>query len=253
MGTPLLSRRARRLVLTVTLALAAVATVAVVTGVLLMSAKPSWWRPIDAADPRTVATGRQTEDLVSNRLYAVRPTEPGFVPATPGAWRSEVWTVRISAAEATAWLNTRLRAWLANRYPKFRWPEEITELQVDFADRRVRVGARVTLGGRDQFLSATLTPSIAPDGSVSLPASTVSVGRLPIPASWVIDPGSGTSYMPASLRDQPETAAMLGAFAGRRPLARDAVLRLVDGRRVRVLAVEASGGALTLTCRTETE
>ncbi|HYE01819.1 MAG TPA: hypothetical protein VD963_01155, partial [Phycisphaerales bacterium] len=60
--------------------------------------------------------------------------------------------------------------------------------------------------------------------------------------------------LPVALRRSPEARALLSALTGETPLTERPVLRLADGRRVRLLAVRsaaAEGGRLTLTFQTE--
>jgi hypothetical protein len=74
------------------------------------------------------------------------------------------------------------------------------------------------------------------------------------PASWVIDGDDARrGYVPKELRALPETTAMFKALAGEGPLRDDASIRVGDGRRVRVLAIEPRGETLRLICRTELE
>ena len=84
------------------------------------------------------------------------------------------------------------------------------------------------------------------------------VGRLPMPAPWVlqgarseIEGGSETSLIPASAAELPETRQLIDTLLGERPVLELPAIRLLDGRRVRLLAIESRGGVVEFLCRTE--
>ncbi len=246
------ARRVRRWLLAGAASVVGVACAASLGAVGLARARPAWWRPDGSAGPGVDTIARRIEDSVASSLTLARPADPAFVDAHAGAWGSEVWTLRVGAPEANAWLNRRLRGWLRSQELDATWPPELRELQVDFSGSRIRVGARLHGAARDRVLSATLAPAIGPDGSLWVDAGWVHVGRLGMPASWVIDDERAMArYVPARLRERPESAGIARALAGAAPLVREAVFRLPDGRRVRVLGIEARDGVLELTCRTE--
>lgn len=220
-------------------------------GALLLSlwlsrTAPAWWRSVSPEDPRTIQRAEAVEQGVMNHAAMQRPAP---APGEPGT----VWTVALSAADANAWLNVRLPKWLANREEPVPWPAELDELQVEFEGGAVHVGARVRASGSQRVLSATLVPRVEPDGSLWVPARAVSVGRLAVPAGWVLGEARARARarVPEALRQMPEAAAMFLAFEGRAPLVSNAVLRLGDGRRVRLLDLRARDGRLEITCRTE--
>lgn len=245
----LVSRRARRWAALSGLGVVAVIFLLAAAAAVLSRESPAWWRTVRRDDPATIEVARHVEDALTRLLTRGRPMEPAD---EPGEWQSEPWSFRVHAGEANAWLNVRLRMWLANRDEAFAWPEELGEVQVDFHDGKVRLGASVRIGGRDQIISATLDPRLA-EGSLYTPAEWVSVGRLAVPASWVLEaagPDAG-GYVPRKLRGLPETDAMFQAFLGAAPMFRNAVIKLGDGRRVRVLDIRPDAGALVVRCRTE--
>ncbi len=249
----LLSRRLRRAVILGATALVALTTATGLVLVGLARGSPAWWRNVRRDDPATIETARQVEESLTSVLTRGRPTDPTYASAPGVPWRSTPWSFKIRATDVNAWLNVRLRLWLANREEDFVWPEEISQLQVDFSDGRIRVGARVRVGDRDQILSATLDPAVNEDGSLSAPARWVHVGRLSIPPSWVLDapdPG-GAGYVPRELRALPETQSMFRAFLGELPVTANPVIKLDGGRRVRILGVQSADGALVVHCRTE--
>lgn len=247
------SRRLRRLFLISATIVISVVAVLVLLGISLTNARPLWWRSVNAGDPKTIALAEEIESAVTRQLSLQRETDTS--PIAPGGprWRSREWSVSISASDANAWLNARLPQWLANRADEIRWPREIAEVQVDFDNGKIAVGARVVASGREQVLSATLVPEIHADGSLWTSATWLHAGQLPVPASWIIarllDPAR--SVLPEEIRDIPEARDMFEAFDGRGALITAPVVKLGDGRRVRLLKVRPRDGRLEMTCRTE--
>jgi len=214
-------------------------------------AAPAWWRRIDPANERTVQRANDLEGAISHHISMVRPGSTG--EAGGGVWRTEPWTVAMRAEDANAWLNVRLPVWMARENPRFEWPDEMTDLQVHFDAPLIRIGARVLADGREHYLSATLTPELRGDGSLWVKADWVHVGRLPIPASWVLGEAEARAedLIPAELRDVPEAKTFFRIVAGEEPMAERPVVRLPDNRRVRLMALKAEKGWVAITCRTE--
>ena len=255
-------RRTRRAIITAGLALVALASAGIMMAAAMARAAPSWWRSIRREDPVLVSLARRVENSVMNEAAANRPTRQAS-----GVWQSDQWQIRLSADEASAWLSIRLPMWLANQKDEFRWPRNLEDVQVEFQDGALTVGARVdgkrepaptegsatdATGGR--VLTATVAPRFDGQGRLYLPAERVNVGRLAIPASWVLDRsggGAATRYIPESIRTLPETTALVRAFEGDQAILESPVIKLGDGRRVRVLSLSLDRGMLEITCRTE--
>lgn len=255
------SRRSRRIVIAAGITVVAIASLTVAAAGALARERPAWWRTIRPDDRQTIAAAERVERVFTAELTRVRPTDPAIQWPGPGPWRSEPWVLELDAMDVNAWLCTRLPGWLAAQGDADAWPGGLGEVQVDFASPSVRIGATIRVSGRDQVISATLAPQVrhdaarpGDDGALWAPASWVHVGRLSIPASWVIDADAAhRGYVPKELRALPETTAMFKALAGQGPLRDDASIRVGDGRRVRVLAIEPRGKTIRLTCRTELE
>lgn len=229
-------------------------TAAVVITALGMTGRaPTWWRSIDPSSPATVRAGAELESSVIEQASRIRPTAPGFAAKPSGSWQSDEWALRISAAEANAWLNSRLAKWVANGRDGVGLPAEIKQIQVEFDEGEIQVGAKVQQADREQFLSATIQPGLATDGALWTRATWLYAGRFPVPASWVLGEitKAGSGYLPEELRVLPETSTMLRAFSGEVPVLQSPVLGLGDGRRVRLLRIRAEKGVLEVTCRTE--
>jgi hypothetical protein len=201
-------------------------------------------------DPATINLAVNVENALINHVNEHKP-----VPRGPGEpWLSDPWKIRIDSSEANAWLNVRLPMWLNNQQEKFHWPRNMSDLQVDFADQQITVGARVRSGDRHQVLTATLEPRLEKDGQLWLPASWVNLGRLAVPASWVLEraKSGAAEYVPTDLRKLDETQRLFRAFEGLEPIANTFLFRL-DDRKVRILEIRAEAGVLEITCQTERE
>jgi hypothetical protein len=219
---------------------------------VLARSAPAWWRTVNREDPAIIALGQRVENEIVNRLYKNRADNPA--PAER-PWRSEPWTIELRTTEANAWLSSRLPKWLANQKDNFRWPKDVSGVQVEFERSRIRVGAKVSAGSRDQVLSATLEPRLERDGRLFMPATSFNLGRLAIPADWVLDHAqkNAAQYIPRDLRTLPETQDLIAAFAGAQPARSSTLINLGDGRSVRILSLDSLDGKLRITCQTEME
>lgn len=210
-------------------------------------------RPATTPGLRT-ATATATEPATAAARESIAP----LATPVPSLNTPQRWRMGIKAEDANAWLNLRLPKWLANQDESFTWPEEVRELQVDFRDQRLFVGARLVGGGRERVVSAQIAPEFHADGSLWMPAEWVMIGKLGVPASWLLS-GEGDTLqdvqeeVPDDLRELPQTQGVLGAFAGRHAVMTNPVVRLGDGRRVRLLSLEAKDGTLIIECQTETK
>lgn len=244
------AQRRRRLITGLAGAAVLVLCSAVLSGLLLARAAPVWWVPVDTNDPAV----RRLAEKVENQVVSAGHKFRGAVRANADGTTAtgDDWSFVLSVAEANAWLNVRLPRWLSNREDAVKWPAELTQMQVMFDGQRVRVGVMATRGeGTPQVLAAVLEPRLR-DGALWLTAERFSVGRLPIPAGWVLaGVREHRDMVPSGVREMPETDLLLAALAGERPVLQEAVVRLGDGRRVRLLGIEAAGGKLEVRCRTE--
>ncbi len=227
------------------------ACVGVLVAFALARSSPRWWRTILGEDPETIALAVNFENRLVNSINDHKPKPPA-VPGQP--WRSEPWTIPIRAVEANAWLNVRLPKWIANQQEQFRWPRNMSDLQVEFSDRQITIGARVRSGDRHQVLTATLQPRLEVAGELWLPANWVNLGRLAIPASWVLEraKSGAAEYIPTDLRNLEQTQKLFRAFEGLEPIA-DRTLINVNGQRFRIIQIIPKDGVLEVTCQTERE
>lgn len=243
-------RRAARWIVLAGISLALVGGICTLFINALANSAPTWWRSVHIANESTRQLAVSFENAVSNQLTSARPVAADLQPGE--RWRSEPWRVAIEPREVNAWLNARMPGWLAARGEVNAWPSELEELQVDFDRGVIRVGVRVQASGRSQIVTAHLRPTIDEDGAIWLPAERLSLGRLPLPKSLVLPGAQGwaSSAVPDDFGEQADLGAMFDLFKGlvAQP---EPVVRLPDGRQVRLLGVRAREGRLELTCRTE--
>ncbi len=251
-------RRVRLIAVTAAVALIAGACVLVLAGWAMVRGSPTWWRQIDPDDPRTIAWAETVHRAVGQHLTERRTGDQAhaasYVPESGGSrWQSEPWRVSLEPQDANAWLNVELPRWLNATGDGTGWPKAFSQLQVEFRDGHLYIGVRVEADGRSQVLSASLRPEVREDGSLWVPADWVHVGRLPVPAAWVLGEAEQRlpDLVPDELRRLPETRAMLRAFAGEHAIVQEPVVRLPDDRYVRLLSIRSRNGRLEVTCRTE--
>jgi hypothetical protein len=143
----------------------------------------------------------------------------------------------------------------------------VEELQVEFLDQRIHVGARLRSsdGSHRRVVTARLAPEFRDNGALWLPAERVGIGQLVVPGRWLLpdaDDVEALATQAASteapsdgqvdqLKELPQARAVLRAFAGDSPVLSNPTIKLGDGRRVRLLALDARDGRLIITCLTE--
>lgn len=207
---------------------------------------PEWWRPVNPADPQVDQAARSVENRVSDQLHRVRPAAPD--PASP-----QTWTMTIKGEDANAWLGARLKEWLQNRSERIAWPANASEPQVSFQDGVIELGFEVSPspGEKGRVISLGLEPRVDAQG-LWVPLDTFGIGRLMLSGGAMADAGRSMleSRLPASLQNNPDTKNFIEALSGKRPLVKDAVMKLSDGRRVQIVRITPKPGELELECRT---
>lgn len=219
----------------------------------LAGARPGWWRDIDPRNEQIAAAALRVENGAATQLTQIRR-------AADSNQISDPWTVRISSADANAWLAARLRPWLESQSAEFTWPPELRAVEVRFDGGRIDVGAsvgdRTVAASPVRVITASLRPEFRSSGELWLPAASTSVGRLSVPSSWMLSRAApaarraGTKALPDSLQSMPELRDIMSALSGERPMMRTPVIRIGDGRRVRLLKLEPRDDALYITCQT---
>jgi hypothetical protein len=214
---------------------------------LLTLKEPSWWREVKAADPATIDTASQVENGVVTQLSEVRPADP----EAKGSYRSRDWSVSISAADADAWLATRLKQWVENQGGH--WPEQLTSVQVEFDPGVIKVGVRQNDGGSARVVYVEAAPELRADGSLWLLPRGVGAGAMPLPMGVVRNEVKEAviNRLPEGSAKRQQAEEAIEVLAGQRPALKDAVVKLEDGRCVRLLKMVVFEGRIELTCRTE--
>ena len=251
--------RRRRALVWLGVAMAAMAT-PLFGAYLLSRSTPTWWTRVEHAtgDPVEVgvvpadwpARGAEVENAVVAQLSLVRQGQWD----TDGVWRSEPWSVSISEQDASAWLATRLPRWVKNREGDDAWPPQVAQSRVAFTDGRIIAGAMLRNGGDAvQIMGVEIRPYVDEHGALRVPAMKVRIGRVSLPAGWLF--GAITSragdFIPRETLESPTAKTVSDALRGESVLTRNAVIRLEDGRRVRVLNMCPQDGRLDLTFQTE--
>lgn len=250
--------RVRGLVLAGALSLVGLASVGILAGYLVAGARPGWWGPMDPGDPVNIANAKRIHVALTNQLNARRDAAENLSDAE--RFRSAPWGMRLAVDDANAWLNIEMPRWLRSsggRLPTA-WLDEIDQIRVDFDGKEIRAGVEAPTDEGERWLWVTVEPRIDEDGSLWMLASTVHIGRLAMPARWVLDRAEHdldtgeTSVLPAAIARLPEARELISALRGERPLAVDPVIRLFDGgRQVRLLELKPEDGRLLIVCQTE--
>lgn len=218
-----------------TLVLIALMTTMLLSAVTLINKAPSWWQVVDTTGDQTIELAEQVERAVVSTVHRHRPLD-------------EPWTVAVSVEQANAWLNIKLPQWISNRSAQ--WPERIEQLQMHFSDTNtLSLGARIRGNDMSRVVVATIRPSVREDGSLWLPMDAAQAGRLDLPRDWTVE--QLRDWIPEEVSERVPTDQLLDALASIAPMFEEPVLKLDDGRRVRLLAIQPDGGRLLLTCVTE--
>lgn len=212
---------------------------------LLTQLEPSWWRDVKA-DGAAAQTAEQVENGVVSQLSLARPADP----KQTGSYKSEPWSVSISDQDANAWLATRLKPWLENQ--GVRWPERIVGVEVAFEPGVVKAGVRLVAGAGVRVLYLEARPEVRADGSLWLVPTSMGAGAMPLPTGLVLSQlrGEIVDRMPQG-SSQAQAEGGLDALAGRAPALKETVMKLEDGRHVRLVGIKVLDGRAELTCRTE--
>ncbi len=254
-------RRLRRWAVGIGLGLAVALTLGWIMVGTMLRAAPPWWRQVRLEQQRTQEIAQEVENALGTHLHLGRPGER----KPDGVWRSEPWGVSIPSADANAWLNARLPKWLETVDAGFELPHQVSQIQVEFRDGRIAIGAAGRLGGEpairtDRELAdadtsrrivwASASSRIDEHGLLSLTLDRVYVGRLPISRAVLAEVAERAGLGRHAEASAAADTAWLDLLHGK-PVKILPVMKLEDGRRVRITGLRAREGRLEITCVTE--
>ncbi len=234
------------------LTIAVAITLAGLLAASLSRAAPSWWR-VYRPTPALRKHAAQFENAVVSQIYRRRDDDPRWrLEGRNGPWRSAPWSVFIRDEDASAWLATRLPEWIDGQ-DGLAWPISLSQPQVSFRQNVVRIGVLIRTDRGSRILTAAVKPEIRDDGSLWLRSRWVHIGRLPVPAAFILARAESRlgEVLPEDVADDPFSHAFLEVLRGRTPLAREPVMDLDDGRIIRLLDLRVLEGRIELDCRTE--
>ena len=182
---------------------------------------PEWWVPEPSRPDRVAAEG--FEQRVVNEGHRVRGLD-------------EAWDLVLDEAGANGWLATRLMDWMRSQVPPVSLGEGVRSVRVMF--RSGVVYAAAELGG-GRIVTVGVSPTVDERGRLVMTIRTASVGRLGLPAAW-----AARALSPGAKRGGPIR------FEGDLVVVDEPIFKLADGRRVRLVKVEAGEATLVLGCIT---
>lgn|GEM_PF-1428620 len=224
----------RAALIAVSLLLIASITIAVLTAIALARDTPTWWRQADFNNDQTRDLARRVEIAIVERVHQPRPES--------GAWR-----VSVDVEQANAWLNAKLPAWVESR--ELEWPDKVEQLQADFNDGTITLGARLNKDAASQIVAASFQLEIRDDGALWIKQPRARAGRLDLPSGWTV--ARLREWLPPELEDSEAMNRVLIALAGDGPLFEQARLKLGDGRVVRMLRITSGDDRLLIEAVTE--
>jgi hypothetical protein len=196
----------------------------------LVRAAPRYWTTVNAGDPEIRQRAAAVESFVSTQTTHVRPD-------------MERWSIELTQDQVNAWLATRLPMWLANQGVEQSVIEFVPSVLVHVGDEKVEFAAELKLNGKTQIVQFVYR---AADGEgpepVRLTLEGVYAGRLPLPVDWTIE----QIKQRLSARGR-EAADQLRSLLE----SIDLVLKLDDGRMVKVVDMALRDGKAILTCQTD--
>jgi hypothetical protein len=230
-------KRRRAMLASGALAFIGVACLIAAVGFSLARSAPSWWVDVDKESIRNIELADQVQNLSITYIHADHDSLVEGVSQ---------WPVKMTDEAANAWLNINMPGWFTKISDGMDWPESISQVQMVFDNGTVHLGVRVRTEIGTRIYSCAIVPELHDDGSLWMKARTVSMGRLKLPASWVLRGAESHAggFIPEELRGTAEAEALFEKLTGKLPLFDVAEVKLGDGRRVRLLDLRVRDGSI---------
>lgn len=226
---------------------------------------PEWWRSVDPTKPATIDAANRLQNALITEAHRVdRPIDEDSSIVQQGGYQTRPWRIALNAELANAWLSVELPKWLDSE-AHVKMPPEVREIQAEFRGGVIMVGVSRVSGASKRFYWLTLRPELNENGSLWLRAERTIAGQLPVPRSMVINAAFRAAEANGEKLNSPAASAELdldtdidspitviaSILAGKRPMLHNAVIRLEDGRIIRLQNIRANNGKLEITCVTE--
>jgi len=203
--------------------------------VVRISAEPSWWQPPDASDEAVVELGHGTEMDVIAAVHRIRTAV------------DPVWHYRLRNENMNAWLAVNLPRWFEHHEGR-PWPDNISLPLVSARTSGFNIGLKLPEQIGTKILAVRVLPTFEEDGRLRLHLDRVALGRVSVPgaaAEALLNLAREAFHHDAEARDVDRIAAILFGEQTVSP-----ILRLNDGRVVRLEAIELEDQSVVFTCRT---
>jgi hypothetical protein len=200
-----------------------------------ISAAPSWWHPPDSSDVKVVEMGHGTEMDVIAAVHRIRPSQ------------NPTWHYRLRNENMNAWLAVNLPKWFEHREGR-PWPENVSLPMVSARESGFNLGLKLPEQWGSRILAVRVLPNFEEDGRLRLTLDRVALGRVAVPgaaAEAMLGVVREAFRKDAEEGDLDRIAATLFGETTLSP-----ILRLNDGRIVRLEAIELEDESVVFTCRT---
>ncbi|MCA9277991.1 MAG: hypothetical protein H6815_04295 [Phycisphaeraceae bacterium] len=226
---------------------------------------PDWWRSVDPTKPATIDAANRLQNALITEAHRVdRPIDEEADIVQQGGYQTQPWRIALNAELANAWLSVELPKWLDSE-AHVTLPTDVSEIQAEFRGGVIMLGVSRASGRNKKFYWLTLRPELDENGSLWMRAERTVAGQLPVPRSMVIDAAFRAAEANGENLNSPAASAELdldtdidspitviaSILAGKRPMLHNAVVRLEDGRMIRLQNIRANNGKLEITCITE--
>ncbi len=194
---------------------------------------PEWYEPPSAAAPEVVDLADRVEYRLVEETQKIRPAE-------------ERWTLRVREPQVNAWLAVRLPDWIAHE-KNMQWPAEVGMPQVHIGDDVISLALPIEVRGFQRVVVAHLVPRIE-GRQLWLQLQGIQLGGISVPGDPIPVLTRLVQSGAAGKIDSGDWQRLVDILTGREPL--EPVLQLSDHRRVELLDVRFTSGALDLTSQT---